>query len=353
MHLPGAAVVPFSMGRLNPTWRWWLIVTAILATIGMLRIVGAPGASPAADGELDTTPGLTDRAVDRDTGRVAVVMRNVDYQIDDDITLAITGLQGALLPRIQDSMPVLDDPTSFAIALRDAEIAIDTASLGRLLNRYVFAYEGSPLRDLTVSVEDGLLVQKGSLVKIVPVPFTIRARVSVTPGGEILVAPRDIEVLGLGVRGLMDWFGLELENLVRDSRSNGVRIESDTIYLDPEGLLPSPRIQGRLRGIRLEAGRLVQWFREDSTPVAPSRIPGAGRARNYMQFRHGTLRFGKLTMHDVDLLIVDTDSTSPLVFSLERYQDQLIAGYHVTTRAEGLVVYLPDLSSLPRQAAHR
>lgn len=65
-----------------------------------------------------------------------------------------------------------------------------------------------------------------------------------------------------------------------------------------------------------------------------------------MYYRGGTLRFGKLTMTDTDLLLVDADQTDPFDFSPERYNDQLVAGYSKNTRAHGLIVYMPDLNDL-------
>jgi hypothetical protein len=51
-------------------------------------------------------------------------------------------------------------------------------------------------------------------------------------------------------------------------------------------------------------------------------------------------------MVDADLLIVDQDPENIFDFSLDRYNDQLVAGYSKSTAALGLVVHMPDLKSL-------
>ena len=279
---------------------------------------------------------------------VSASMRDVLYRIDPDITLAIKGLRGALIPASGDSLPVFDDPASFSIRIQDGEIAIDTASLGRLLTRYVFAYEGSPLRDLSISIKDGELVQRGKLKKLVTLPFTIQARVSVTPQGEIRLEPHKVEIIGLGVRGLLDLFRLELDDLVKSNRGHGVRIVDDIVYLNPAQLLPPPRIRGHLTALRVEPGRVVQIFGHADSALPPVRTTGEGPTEHYMYFQHARLRFGKLTMDDADMLVVDGDPSTPFEFSLDRYHEQLVAGHHVTTPRDGLVVYMPDLSSLKR-----
>jgi hypothetical protein len=291
-------------------------------------------------------PAGHDSAEVRD-GAVDASMRNVHYQVDPDIRLTITGLQGALLPTKGHNFPIFDDPTSFDLAITDGLITIDTASLGRLLTRHVFAYEGSALRDLRVSVKDGELVQKGRLKKGISLPFTIQARLSLTPEGEIRLDPHKVEVLGMGVRGFMDLLGLELDDLVKSNRVHGVRIVEDVVYLDPTKLLPPPRLRGKLREVRVEPGGVVQIFGRGADVVPAEQPTAEGPVRNYMYFRHARLRFGKLTMHDTDMLVVDREPATPFEFSLDRYHEQLVAGYHVTTPRDGLVVYMPDVSRLP------
>jgi hypothetical protein len=56
-------------------------------------------------------------------------------------------------------------------------------------------------------------------------------------------------------------------------------------------------------------------------------------------------------MVDTDMMLVDADQKDPFDFSPEEYNDQLVAGYSKNTRSHGLIVYLPDLSDLPRRSA--
>lgn len=58
------------------------------------------------------------------------------------------------------------------------------------------------------------------------------------------------------------------------------------------------------------------------------------------------MKFGKLTMDDVDLELVDKDPSNPFDFSLDHYQQQLEAGYSKSLPNMGLVVYMPDYSAV-------
>src|SRR6266545_4697930 len=84
-----------------------------------------------------------------------------------------------------------------------------------------------------------------------------------------------------------------------------VAVDGDDLLLDPEHLLPPPQIRGRLTRAAIENGLIVQQF---GTAKASGTIaPTAPRVNNYMYYRGGLLRFGKLTMTDTDLLLVDAD----------------------------------------------
>ena len=77
---------------------------------------------------------------------VQLEMRNVRLHLDDGIVLSISRLRGIMVSRSAGA-PVFDDPRSYVLRLQTANMSMDMASLQNLMNRYVFAYQGSPLKD--------------------------------------------------------------------------------------------------------------------------------------------------------------------------------------------------------------
>jgi hypothetical protein len=65
-----------------------------------------------------------------------------------------------------------------------------------------------------------------------------------------------------------------------------------------------------------------------------------------MFYRGGELRFGKLTMTDADLMLIDMNPADPFDFYLEAYKRQLVAGYAKMTSSFGLRVYMRDFDKL-------
>ncbi len=70
-----------------------------------------------------------------------------------------------------------------------------------------------------------------------------------------------------------------------------------------------------------------------------------------MFYHGGVLRFGKLTMHETDLMIVDEEPKDPFDFFLDQYNAQLVAGYSKNTPDHGLIVHMPDYKRTPPLAA--
>ena len=70
-----------------------------------------------------------------------------------------------------------------------------------------------------------------------------------------------------------------------------------------------------------------------------------------MAYRGNKLQFGKLLMSDTDLVLIDPAPKDPFDFYLDRYKDQLVAGYSKTTPTFGLNVYMVDFNKLKKSPA--
>lgn len=283
---------------------------------------------------LPVSPSADDTPIE-----VQVQMRNVRLHVDETTVLQIARLRGALVSTRGGHPPVFDDKHSFTVRIDSAQIALSMDSLTRLLNTYVFHYDGSPLKNLTVTADGQRLKLNGTVHKGVDLPFTIIADPSVDADGALRLRAHSIKTLGIPAKGLLTFFGVELENLVNLHGRTGMRVVEDTVVIAPSALVPPPRIEGRLQAVRVEPTRVVQIFGPGS--LLPLKLPDRSM-RNYMYYRGGTLRFGKLTMSDADLALIDASQKDPFDFYQDRYERQLVAGYSKTTVAHGLKVYMPD-----------
>lgn len=275
---------------------------------------------------------------------VAVQMRHVDFHVDSTIVLHIDYLRGELRPTSPQHSPYFDDKHSFTLGIDSARIGITPKGLSDLLNRYTFAYPGSPLRRLTIGIEKGRIKQQGTMRGI---SFTTLSDLTLTADGELRLHPTSIKADGIGVGGLMKFFGLHLDKLVKLTRNSGVRIEKNDFFLSPAALLPPPTVSGRVGKVEVTDSEIVQVFQPPAgKEVRHLPVPDP-KATNYMYYRGNVLRFGKLTMHDTDLLILDAVPEDPFDFFLDEYKAQLVAGYSRTRADEGLTVVMQDYKRAP------
>ncbi len=275
---------------------------------------------------------------------VQVQMRHVDFHVDSSIVLRIGYLRGELQPTAPGRSPDFDDKHSFVLGIDSAQIGISPGGLSDLLNRYAFAYPGAPLRKLTITIENGHLKQKGEMRGI---SFSVVGDLSLTPEGELRLHPISTKAAGIGVGGLMKFFGIHLEKLVKLKEARGVRIDGNDFLLSPTELLPPPRVKGRIVAVEVRDSEIVQVFRTASeAPVRPLAVPDP-KAPNYMYYHGGVLRFGKLTMRRTDLLIVDAVPSDAFDFFLDQYNAQLVAGYSKNTPNHGLIVVMQDYRRTP------
>jgi hypothetical protein len=277
---------------------------------------------------------------------VEVDMRNVDLHMTSDVTLRVRTLRGRFVPTRAGGVANLDDSDSYVVAVDSGETAIGEASLNALMNEHVFArsaYHGKPpIKNLEIQVEDGVLKQKGKLDKKIDLPFSVKGAVEATPDGKIRVHAKSIKSLGLPVKGLMKLLGIEMDDMLKVEPGHGLTVDDNDFIIDPQTMLPPPHLQGRITSVRIEGDEIVQVFGGGSGARAAPRAPG----RNHIYWRGGSLRFGKLTMRDTDLELIDQDQGDPFDFSVARYNDMLVAGYSKNTPRLGLKTYMPDYDDL-------
>jgi hypothetical protein len=276
-----------------------------------------------------------------------IEMRNVTMHLDERATVRVRRLRGEVVSTTTGSPAVLDDRESFSIRVSSGTVALTGPDLTTLLNDFVFAYRGAPLRNLRARPEAGQVSLTGTMRKGVDLRFDITSEMSLTPDGMIKLHPTRTRILGIDGQKLMNALGLHLDDLLDLKGSRGATVKGDDIYLDPTKILPPPAMQGTLGVVGIQGNEVVIEFA--STP-ADSVFGGFVRADstvpNFVYFRGSQLRFGKLLMSDTDLQIVDGDPTDAFDLNLKEYAKQLFAGTSRTLPNLGLRVEMPDYESL-------
>lgn len=271
------------------------------------------------------------------------LMRNVDFHIDATTILHIHSMRGEMVAKKPGDPVNFDNKTEFVMRIDRARIGMDSAGLDQLMNRYVFGYDGAPLRNLHIEMQGKQLVQSGIMHKLVDIPFTMWADVSAS-NGWIRIHPTKLSICGINGLGLLKAVDKSMQTMLDLSKAKGVRAEKNDLLLNPTEILPPPQIDAHLTDVRVEGKELVQIF--DAGRHLPDLVLPHPEEKNVMYYRGGTLRMGKLLMLNADMEVVDADPSDPFDFYLDRYNDQLAAGFNRNQLNYGLEVFMRDFADL-------
>lgn len=281
-----------------------------------------------------------------DSQAVQVAMKNVTYHFTDHIAVHIVQMQGYLTPTKPGSLIVLDNSNSYTLNLASAEIALGCNSLAQVLNENLFSATDAPIKQVTIEARNNQLIIKGKLHQKGDVPFETTGTLMVEGDGRVRLHTEHLKAEHVPVKGLMDLLGIDMARMINTKKIPGISADKDDLILDPEQIFPPPQIRGKITAIQIQGNRIVQVFGTLQASNFATKQPG-----NYMEYRHGDLGFGKLTMKDADLILIDMDPRDPFDFYLDHYKEQLVAGYAKTTPELGLRVYARDYNKLRHEPA--
>jgi len=274
-------------------------------------------------------------------GTVYVEAQNMSFSLVNDVTLTVQRMNGFLIPRA-GKIVSLDDKKSFTMQIVNAKTCLSAENLSLLLNAYILPHAKTSIHDVTVHFEGQTLVVKGSLKKGLDVPFEGKGTLSVTPDGGLKLHFTDVKAAGVIKKGLLDALGITLESVAQPKHQPSFQIQGDDVIVSVARIFPPPHVVGKLTSVEIDGDQLVEVFGQPNPVLKP--VPVA--ADRYVYFQGGTVAFGKLTMKDVDLEMVDKDKTDVFDFSLEHYREQVNAGYSKSLPNLGLVVYVADYSTI-------
>lgn len=242
--------------------------------------------------------------------------------------------------------PSFDDPESFSLNVKTGVIRANIGDIGKFLNAGVIA--ASPLKNVTLLADGDQVKLTGTLHKVVPLPVEMTGTVAVASGSRIRLHVTKLNVLKIPFKGLLGAFHIDISDLFQPRGIPGIEVSGSDIVFDTQVLLPAPHIRGNLTEMRVISPDIEGVYGKAEKDV--SRVE---QWRNFLRLREGTIDFGKLTMHHVDLIMIDVSNDAWFDLDLAHYQQQLVNGYTRMTPEAGLQIFMPDLDNIPQTKLSR
>jgi hypothetical protein len=318
------------------------IPTFVLVLVLWHLRTSTPASAPAASNTSPITPSAAATAsASPESAPTAIYAHNLMLRKGPNFRIYVRWLRGKMVRTRKEVNPTFDDPESFFLDINTGVIRANIGDIGNYLNAGGVA--DSPLKNITLLADGDQIRLKGTLHKLVSLPVELLGSVTATADNRIQLHITKLNVLKIPLKGLLGGLHVSLSDLIQPKGIPGVEISGNEIFFDTVKLLPPPHIHGQLTKVRVVTPDIEEVF--GNAEDAAARVE---QWRNFLRLNDGTIDFGKLTMHHVDLIMVDLSDDAWFDLDLNNYQNQLVNGYTRMTPEAGLQIFMPDLDSVPK-----
>ncbi|RDK01414.1 hypothetical protein DLM46_18665 [Paraburkholderia lacunae] len=285
----------------------------------------------------------------RDSGIDGSLMfaRDVDFRVTGDIGFMIHDMAATLSPTHAGQPIVFDDPTSVTINVHRGRVTLDSAKLTAIFNRYLFQYQGSPLRNMRVVPQDrGSLRITGEMHRETWVPIVLSGSLSMRSADELVFHADHVEVAGVGADRIMQAAHVKMADLLKVDTPIA-RLDGDDVVMQVARLTPPPALRMTITQIDTSAAGVRFTLDDRTVPKIdwPATMPARG-----MLVQGGDVKFMRSMPMNIDMALTPIDANAPFVLDLYHYRDQMSAGYFTFNEAGALDVHLPSYTTLASAA---
>jgi hypothetical protein len=270
-----------------------------------------------------------------------IYAHNLRLHQGPDFRVYIQWLRGQLVPTRALVTPSFDEPESFYLNVTNGVMRANLGDIDNYLNN---RSAQAPLRDIRISGNGDQMKITGKLHKL-KLTLPVELLGTVTPGGNnrLQMHVSKINVLKVPFKALLGGIHVTLSDIVGDTKVAGVQVTDNDLFFDPQILLPPPHIRGNVTHIRVDSPDMEAVYGD-----AKRDAEHVEQWRNFLRLQHGMLSFGKLTMQDSDLIMVDISQDPWFDLDLANYMEQLVNGYTRMTPAAGLQIFMPDYAEMKK-----
>ena len=274
-----------------------------------------------------------------------IYAHNLMLRKGPDFRIYVRWLSGEMRRTNKNVNPSFDEPESFVLEVQRGIIHANIGDISHYLNTGAVA--GSPLTNISLTGDGNQISVHGTIHKLhIPLPIGLDGTISPAPDGRIHLHVDRLSVLKLPVKGLLGDFHVSVADLMGKTSIAGIEASQNDLYFDTQKLLPAPHIHGILTLVRVANPDIEVMYGDAQNDATRTE-----QWHNFLALKGGSVDFGKLTMHNVDLIMIDASKDAWFDLDLVNYQAQVVNGYTRITPQAGLEIFMPGLDQLPPQHA--
>jgi hypothetical protein len=293
-----------------------------------------------------TSPASPRARISSDSAPTNVYAHNLMLRKGPSFRVYVRWLRGQMARAHRGVNPSFDDPESFFLDIQTGVLRANIGDISNFLNSGWMP--NSPLKNITLSGNGDQIKLNATLRKIVPLPLELTGTIAAAPGNRIHMHVTKLNVLKIPFKALLGGLHITISDLFHSQGIPGIEVSGSDIFFDTQKLLPPPHIRGQLTKVHIVNPDLEEIYGD-----AQGDVERVEQWRNFIRLRDGTIDFGKLTMHHVDLIMIDISKDPWFDIDLAHYQEQLVYGYTRMTPQAGLQIFMPDLREIPRDKANQ
>lgn len=201
------------------------------------------------------------------------------------------------------------DMKSLGMRINNGVLSLSANDLTSTVKTLI-AKETDMIKDFNINFTPGERVQADIKVKkFLTFNVKIEGKVSAQPTNNMVrLTPDKISLGKIPVKGLLDFFGLEIGEIVKIGKPNGSFFTSgDSIYFGPTQLVTNPTLDAHVTDVRTGMGSLSIML-GDSAKYQPKVLHGAD---NYLRLRGGNVNFNGFNLQDADVSLLDGTPNDP------------------------------------------
>lgn len=325
--------------RLKP-WQLWILGTiAVVLMLAVGFVLGRHSVRRSTPALTYSTDAATATAASAGIAPTTVYAHNILLRKGPSFRIYIRWIRGQMLRTQRNTDPSFDDPNSFVLLINKGVIGVHLQDLANFLNSG--NTNTTPLKNISIQTDGNEIELHGTVHKIIPLPVKLKGELTPLPDGRVRFHVASYSLLKVPVKGLFHLFDVKLSDFVPSNGVPGVQVSGNDILFDTQQLLPPPHIHGQITTIRTSPQELTVIYgnsTDDENSLA--------QWHNFLRFNGGSLDFGKLTMHNADITMIDASNDPWFDLDLVNYQAQLVNGYTRMTAQAGLEIFMPDLDQM-------